>query len=151
MAEMVPQEPAALVRHIAETYGLTEEQALEVAREVYETAKQQQNTRARHAREANARFAADFGFSREGVRKFAYLGKVKVELGCDTEELLRRFPALRTAKSTSARYDILRGDDRRPLYAKLPPDVHDAFSAECRQRGITKATLLEEILRDRYE
>jgi hypothetical protein len=112
-----------------------------------------QRTRDRHAREAFARFGADFGKSREAVRQWLYPGKVKEELGIgdSSEEWLARFPGLASARSEAARYAVLRGDDRRPLYAKLSRDVYAAFDEECRARGAGKAELLEAILRGRYD
>lgn len=86
-------------------------------------------SRERHARESAARAAAHAGgISRESVRQFARVAEVDPKLAAECRDGVR---------STSSAYRLVTGDDRVPLYLRVPAELNTLLEEEARSLGMS--------------
>lgn len=101
----------------------------------------------RHAREVAAIVGEQVGMGRETYRQASkavdYLNKIKAEGGEraeDAAELLDDLDAGRI--SISRLHDALRGDDRVPLYMKIPTRINTELQREADRQGTSRQELI---------
>ena len=91
----------------------------------------------RHARETAAKVGESMSISRESIRK----AKVIRGTFTDGEEA-----AMSGEYSLDELYRLARGDHRKGLYLKIPPEVYRPMRAEATRRGLSIPALVLDIL-----
>lgn len=141
---MADQEAMAFDEDLSRILGIDDDLNQVLAAEGRRLAK----VRERHSRETVARRAEAVQVSRETLRQAVHVRRAEEADPSHMGGLNRAVSDGRL--SVDQAYRIVRGDTRRALYVKLSPDVVDELEAECNRKGVTKAALIESLLRERY-